>query len=320
MSSATSATKRRSPCNPGATANPVATPVAPEVAPDKKRKKTAKQRREEAAKARAEALAEREARQAAKQAAEEQALEAGLKAFVKRVQDDTTPLSETGASVVTTDYQMSDTFCVVAHPGLLREAVRLVVDPIDEYLLGAFPLRCLDTPFGYRGVQVGYENTDVGNQPMVYSALRRLGRPETEKAAKELVTSVVALLTRRREGGPEPKPNRDAPVRCTIPGLLTLRVLQRGFPSGVFSELDYTLLLNAVVAALAFGHRVFTDNVMLEKMLDVMGIKDVKDDDDDDDDDDDHDDEYKGDIKTLASLRSVLPDAIKRVCMDVQAQ
>jgi len=236
-----------------------------------------------------------------------------------RVEDKTTLLSATGASFFTTDYQLSDTVYAVGHPELLEEAQRLLVDDLDPYIVGCtFPCWCLDNPFEYREVREDYKNTAVGNKPMVYAALRTLGLPETDAAAKTFLTSVVALLTRRKGG---PKPPRDDDVNCTVPELLALRVLPRGFPSGVFSSSDYTLLLNAVVAALAFGPRFFTDGVMLEKMLDVMGIKDVKDvKDDDDDDDDADDDEYKGDAETLASLRSVLPDAIKRVCMDVQAQ
>ena len=138
------------------------------------------------------------------------------------------------------------------------------------------------------------------NEEFVHAALTTVGRQHTRKDGRELLCAIVAAMGRKE------KDDTKHPVMCTLKGFEGHILLPPYSTSSRGHYIDYSHLVSAVVAALAFGRLVYTNVELIGDLIKVLGLmeKPVKDEEDEDEDDEDEEDEAR------VPLFSVDPDLV----------
>ena len=284
------------------------------------KKMTAKARRAAADAAAAAKKAAIAAEKAAKKAAALAAFEANLKAFEAALNAGT-PLIEL-VSFFNGDVYGEEVFAL-GNQSLFNAASDFTYEPTG--LVKHLPSEDVFCTFTYWDAKG--DNSDLGNMGLATAALAGMGRAHhAPNDCKELLRAVVGALGAVTSiNVRQPKGWQDAPVMCTFNGLEELMLLPRGHCDHR-TDMEYSMLVNIIITALAFGPRVFRDVDMIAELIKAMGVmekpkKPEKPDDDDDDDGDDDEAEASSvpDVSLYSFKREVVADAVKTICAAINA-
>ena len=149
------------------------------------------------------------------------------------------------------------------------------------------------------------------NEEFVHAALTTVGRQHTRKDGRELLCAIVAAMGRKE------KDDTKHPVMCTLKGFEGHILLPPYSKSSHGHYIDYSHLVSAVVAALAFGRLVYTNVELIGDLIKVLGLMEKPVKDEEDEDEDDEDDEDEAGVPLFSVDHTLVAGTVATVCATI---